>query len=167
MVRIPMSKSLPLALACAALLLAGCGPSTPSATTAAVGTAAAPRMIELTANDTMKYDVTSIKAKPGEYLTIVLTNIGSMPAAAMSHDWVLLKQGADAEAFDTAAAAAKDNDYIPASLENEIIAKIGLLGPRKSGQVTFQVPTTPGDYTYLCTFPAHFQAGMKGTLTVE
>jgi uncharacterized cupredoxin-like copper-binding protein len=31
---------------------------------------------------------------------------------------------------------------------------------------TFQTPG-PGTYTFLCTFPGHFQAGMKGELTVQ
>ncbi len=162
-----MNKSLPFLVACAALLAAGCGPSTQTPSPAAAGTAATPRLVEITGNDTMKFSVTSIAAKPGEYLTVVLTNTGSMPVTAMAHDWVLLKQGVDAAAFDTAGITDKDTDYIAPALENEIIAKIGLLGPRKSGQVTFQVPTAPGDYTFLCTFPAHFQAGMHGTLTVQ
>ena len=56
---------------------------------------------------------------------------------------------------------------IPAALSDQIIAKIDLLGPRKSGEVEFKAPTVPGDYVFLCTFPAHFQAGMKGVLTVK
>ena len=55
----------------------------------------------------------------------------------------------------------------PGSLNDEVVAKIDLLGPRKSGEVEFKAPTTPGDYPYLCTFPAHYQAGMKGVLTVK
>ena len=57
--------------------------------------------------------------------------------------------------------------YIPAALSDEIIAHIDLLGPRKSGEVDFKAPMTPGEYPFLCTFPAHYQTGMKGFLTVK
>ena len=154
-------------LAASAALLAGCGPSSSTPAPAAVGTAAAPREIDISANDTMKYDVTSIQAQPGEYLTVVLTNTGTLPVTAMAHDWVLLKQGTDVAAFDAAAAVAKDTNYIPPTMTDDIIARIDMLGPRKSGQVTFQAPTAPGDYNYICTFPAHYQAGMHGVLTVK
>lgn len=115
----------------------------------------------------MKYDVTAMQARPGEYLTVVLTNAGNVPKEVMAHNWILLKQGTDPNAFTQAAATAKDTDYIPASKQDEILAKISLLGPHQSGQVTFQAPTVPGDYTFLCSFPAHFLAGMHGVLTVK
>ena len=162
-----MKTSLSLLLACAALFTAGCGPSSSAPAPAAVGTASAPREVDITAGDTMKYSVTSIDAKPGETLTVVLTNVGSTPVEAMAHNWVLLQAGSDVAAFDAAALTAKDTGYIPASLQGEIVAHIDLLGPRKSGQATFQAPSTPGDYPFLCTFPAHFQNGMHGVLSVK
>jgi uncharacterized cupredoxin-like copper-binding protein len=70
-------------------------------------------------------------------------------------------------AFDSAASTAKATDYLPPGREGDILAHIELLGPRKSGEVSFTAPTTPGDYTFLCTFPAHYQAGMHGILTVK
>lgn len=115
----------------------------------------------------MKFSVTSIEAKPGEELKVVLTNVGTAPIEAMGHNWTLLKAGTDVAAFDAAAAQAKDNGYIPPSLENEIIVHTKLLGPRKSDEVTFKAPDQPGEYPFLCTFPAHYQVGMKGTLTVK
>ena len=70
-------------------------------------------------------------------------------------------------AFDAAALNSKDTGYIPAALADQMITHIDLLGPRKSGEADFNAPTTPGDYPFLCTFPAHYQAGMRGTLTVK
>ncbi|MCC5023285.1 MAG: hypothetical protein J6386_11065 [Candidatus Synoicihabitans palmerolidicus] len=32
--------------------------------------------------------------------------------------------------------------------------------------MTFTVPSEPGDYVFLCSFPAHFMAGMKGVIVV-
>ena len=126
-----------------------------------------PRVIEITAGDTMKYDVTAIEAKPGEDLQVILTNNGTQPKEVMGHNWVLLKAGTDVAAFDAAALNAKDTGYIPAALSDEILAHIDLLGPRKSGEADFKAPMTPGQYPYLCTFPAHYQTGMKGFLTVK
>ena len=114
----------------------------------------------------MKYDVTAMDAKPGEDLKVVLTNAGSNPITVMGHNWVLLKAGSDPAAFAMAAVTA-GAPYIPANLKDEIVAKVDLLGPHKSGEVDFKAPTTPGDYPYLCTFPAHFQSGMHGILTVK
>jgi azurin len=85
----------------------------------------------------------------------------------MGHNWVLLKAGTDVDAFVAAAMAAKDSGYIPSSLADEVVAHIDILGPRKSGEADFKAPTTPGDYPFLCTFPAHYQSGMKGVLTVK
>lgn len=176
-----MKIQLPLASFLVVLLFSGCGQKdSASAGASASGGAptpsAGPRVIELTANDAMKYMMgdkessatagLQIEAKAGEQLKIVLTNNGTQPKEVMGHNWVLLKAGADATAFDTAAASAKDTDYIPAALKDQIIASIGLLGPRKSGEVTFTVPAA-GEYPFICSFPAHFQVGMKGTLVVK
>jgi azurin len=149
-----------------ALVVSGCGQKDTS-TTAASAAPAGPREIDITAGDTMKYSVTSIEAKPGEDLKVVLTNEGTQPIAVMGHNWILLQAGSDVAAFDSAALTAKDTGYIPDALKNEIVAHIDLLGPRKSGEADFKAPTTPGEYPFLCTFPAHYQTGMKGTLTVK
>ncbi len=179
-----MKIRIPFATVLITLLLSGCGQKeAASAGTTAAGTPAAatapvagPRVIELTANDTMKYmmgDKTSgpttplvIEAKAGEQLKIVLTNTGTQPKEVMGHNLVLLKAGSDAMAFSTAATTAKDTNYIPAALKDQVIASIDLLGPRKSGEFTITVPAA-GEYPFLCSFPAHFAVGMKGTLVVK
>jgi azurin len=155
----------------AAFAAVGCGKkeeSSPAASApAATAEQAGPRTIEITANDQMKFSISHIDAKPGEELKVVLTNTGSQPKEVMGHNWTLLKKGVDVAAFDAAAVAAKDTEYFPENLANEVIAHTKLLGPRKSDEVTFKAPTEPGDYPFLCTFPAHYQVGMKGTLTVK
>ena len=109
----------------------------------------------------------SIKAAPGETLHIKLTTVTKLPGAAMSHNWVLLKQGSDPAAFASAAISAKANDYIPTDLADQVIAHTGLAAGGETVEVTFTVPDKTGSYDYLCTFPAHFMAGMKGKLIVE
>jgi|CZKI01.1.fsa_nt_gi azurin len=161
-----MKTRLLFVTAMAALVTSGCGQKDTS-TSVAAASPAGPREIEITASDTMKYSITAIEAKPGEDIKVVLTNIGTQPREVMGHNWVLLRAGSDVAAFDAAALSSKDTGYIPAALSGEIIAHIDLLGPRKSGEVEFKAPMEPGDYPFLCTFPAHYQAGMRGVLTVK
>jgi azurin len=151
-----------------AFATSGCGPNSSSPATEPTAPAG-PRIIEISAGqgDKMQYNVASIEAKAGEDIKVVLTNEGTQPREVMGHNWVLLKLGADASAFAAAGIGAAATGYIPANLQDQILAKIDLLGPRKSGEVEFKAPTTPGEYTFLCTFPAHFQSGMKGVLVVK
>lgn len=167
---------LPLISVFAALFLAACGKqetasttaSTPAAATpaAAPAPAAGPRVIEITANDAMKFSVTSIDAKVGEEIKIVFTNAGTLPKEAMGHNIVVLKAGTDAAAFATTAMTARDTDYIPAALKDQVLAHTAVLGPRKSEEITFKV-TAAGEYPFICSFPAHYGAGMHGKITVK
>jgi azurin len=161
-----MKTSLIFASALVVMAASGCGQKDTS-TSSASAAPAGPREIEITAGDQMKYSLAEIDAKPGEDIKVILTNDGNQPVEVMGHDWVLLKAGSDVAAFASAASNAKATGYIPDALKDEVLAKIDLLGPRKSGEVEFNAPTTPGDYPFLCTFPAHYVSGMKGVLTVK
>jgi azurin len=123
--------------------------------------------IELTGNDSMKFNVTSFTVKPGEVVDVWLSNIGTLPKSVMGHNWILLKAGKDGAAYSSAAANAKDEDYQPKALAGDVIASIGLLGARQNGEVKFTAPTVSGNYVYLCSFPGHFQVGMHGVMTVK
>lgn len=129
--------------------------------------AAAARTIPIKADDTMKYSVAEIVAKPGEQLRIRLTSAGTIPKEVMAHNFVLLKLGSDVNKFIMAAAMARDTGYIPAALKTEILASTALAGPGETVEVTFAAPKAPGKYQYTCTFAGHFQAGMTGWLIVK
>jgi azurin len=172
-----MKFRLPLVSVLLPLLLAGCGKKeatataaaaapTPAAAAPAAAVPASPRVIEITANDTMKFSVTAVEAKVGEQLKFVLTNSGTMAKEVMGHNLVLLKAGSDSAAFSAAATVAKATDYIPDALKDQVLGHTELLGPRKSGEFTVTV-TAAGEYPFLCSFPAHFAIGMKGVLTVK
>ncbi len=182
------SKWLSLALSAGVIFASGCGKqdtggrdapaSQPAAnnlesppsggTTSAEGpTAASGRAIEVTGNDAMKFSVTEMKAAPGESLTVTLVNIGTMPKFSMGHNWVLLKKGADVDAFVNDSAQAPTTDYIPQARRGDILAFTKLLGPKERDSVTFQAPKEPGEYVFLCSFPGHYQVGMRGVLIVE
>ncbi len=129
-------------------------------------TAAVEGAVVVEANDSMAFSVTRIEATAGESLTLVLRNVGKMPKEAMGHNLVVLNKTADATRFANAAVAAAATDYIPAARSAEVVAHTALLGPGESDTITFTVPSEAGEYVYLCSFPAHFAAGMRGILVV-
>ncbi len=160
-----MNKYLLLPVLTGSLILAGCGKKDEAAAPAASASAVA--SFEFTANDSMKYNVTHIEVKAGQDVTVSLTNMGSMPKAAMAHNWILLKKGTDPKAFVDAAVTAAATDYVPAALADQIIAHTKLLGPKQTDEITFKAPTEPGEYQFLCSFPAHFLSGMTGVMVVK
>ena len=144
------------ALAAAALL-----------STASPAAAAAPREIKITGTDAMKYSVTRIEARPGESLKVVLTAVGKMPKSEMAHNFNLLEKGVDPSSFVMAGAMARGTDYFPERKKDQVIAHTGLAGAGETVEVTFDAPKEKGEYTYVCTFPGHYAAGMKGVLVVK
>lgn len=52
-------------------------------------------------------------------------------------------------------------------MKDKVLAFVALLGPNETGEVTFTAPTKPGEYPFLCSFPAHCLIGMKGVLVVK
>jgi azurin len=121
----------------------------------------------VTGNDTMKFNLTRLEVKAGQDVKITLTNVGNMPKAAMGHNLVVLKKGADPKAYVDAAVTAMATEYIPAALADQVIVHTKLLGPKQSDTITFKAPTEPGEYPFVCTFPAHYLSGMKGVLVVN
>lgn len=106
-----------------------------------------------------------IKAEPGEQLRIRLMTLSQLEARTMSHNWVLLDKRADPRAF--VSAANRENGYIPPDKEEEIISNTGMAGDGETVEVTFTAPVESGRYPFICSFMAHFSAGMQGTLIVE
>lgn len=129
--------------------------------------AAPPRVVKLKADDKMQYDVKLIEAKPGEQLKVQLSVTSNMPKAEMSHNFVVLAKGTNPDNFVMMAAMARDTNYIPKGQEKSILAQTALAGGGETVEVTFTAPKEPGEYQYLCTFPGHYIAGMKGKLVVK
>jgi azurin len=125
------------------------------------------RTIDIIGTDDMKYSLTSITAEPGEEIRIRLTSKGVIPKVAMAHNVVVVALDTDIDAMLKEGAPFRENDFIPPSMMAKVLAKTAFAGPGERVQVTFKVPSTPGDYPFLCTFAGHYQAGMKGTLSVK
>ncbi len=139
-------------------------PQPSSAATAAAPAAGQEVVVE--ANDQMKFSVTRIEAKAGSTLSITLKNVGKLPKTAMGHNLVVLTKAANAMQFANAAMTAAKTEYVPPAMESQVVAHTKLLGPGESDTISFTVPSEPGEYVFLCSFPAHFMAGMKGLLVV-
>ena len=139
----------------------------PPAAKAPAAAAKGVRTVELTGGDDMKYNLTNIDAKPGETLHIVLKSTGTIPKIAMAHNFVLLALTADVAEFIKSSMNARDTDYVPADKKAQVIASTKLAGPGETVETTIKVPAKAGSYPYMCTFPGHYAAGMKGTLVVK
>ena len=85
----------------------------------------------------------------------------------MSHNFILLKSTADIPTFIMMASIAREEDYLPSSLKGDVIAATSLVGAGESTSVTFTAPIRPGEYPYVCSFPGHYNAGMRGTMVVR
>lgn len=125
------------------------------------------RTIAIRSGDDLKYTVTRIDAVRGERLRIVLTVTGKIPKTVMAHNVVVLKKGSDAAAFANASALARDFGYVAPAFARQIIAATPLAGPGETVEVAFVAPKLPGKYEYVCSFPGHFIAGMRGVLVVR
>ena len=125
------------------------------------------RTIEITGGDDMKFSVTEITAKPGETIRIQFKNTGTLPKMAMAHNVIVLKPTTKVVEFNTAAASARETDFIPAAMKSEVLASTGLAGPGETVEATLKVPAAAGTYPFMCSFPGHFTAGMKGNLVVK
>ena len=124
-------------------------------------------VVKMTGNDRMKFSLESFSVPAGSPVKVVFNNVGKMPKAAMGHNVVFLAAEANTNAFAAAAASARETDYIPEQLQDQILIATKLLGPGETDTIEFTAPKTPGEYAFLCSFPAHAYAGMVGVMVVE
>jgi len=105
----------------------------------------------LTVKDALKYDQTSIDAKPGQAVEISFVNVDLMP-----HNVVVAQPGSADELCTAAVAMAGAGfakNFIPES--TKILAHSKLLDHGQREVLKFTLPNTPGDYPFFCTFPGH------------
>jgi len=139
------------------LALAACGGSTDGA-----ASGSATKLNVSTAGEALQFAPAALNATAGQQVQVTFKN-GS---TAQKHNWVLVK-GGDAEAQkvdDAGATAGEAAGYIPT--DPNVISSVKLLEGAASGTASFAAPAA-GNYTFLCTFPGHYAAGMKGVLTVK
>ena len=101
-----------------------------------------PTIVSISGDDALKFTPAQVAAKPGDVVTFKVTNIGVLPHAFMV---------GPKEAVDANSAAGT------AVIEN--------IAAGETKEVSFTFGTT-GAYTFACHIPGHFEAGMKGVITL-
>jgi azurin len=119
--------------------------------------------LEITGNDLMQYDKKEMTAaKDCTSIEVTLKHIGKLPAAAMGHNWTLVKSADLNAVANDGLSAGLANDYIKPG-DTRVIAHTKVVGGGQSASVTFPASKLEAgqSYMYLCTFPGH-SALMKG-----
>lgn len=111
----------------------------------------ASRTVEIGAHDTMRFNHAHFTVKRGETVRIVLHNLGQLP-----HELVL---GEEKSLREHAELMRKFPDMEHAD-PNAVSA-----APGKKGELVWQF-TKPGTVHFACLHPGHYEAGMKGSITV-
>ena len=113
--------------------------------------------------DIMQFDKKLISLKAGQKVTLIFEN-----PDGMLHNLLIIKPGS----LQKVGAAADELLRNPKAAEMQYIPKIPevlystkLLASGESDVIEFTVPTTTGDYPFVCTFPGHWR-GMNGIIRV-
>ena len=116
-----------------------------------------------TVYERMNYDKETIAVQAGKPVLFVLQNADVMP-----HNFVVAKPGSMqalgeiAEKLSQEASFAK-RAFVPESAD--VLVASTLLQPQASQKLTFNAPTEPGVYPYVCTYPGHWRR-MYGAMYV-
>lgn len=131
------------------------------------------KVVTISGNDTMQFDVKAFEVKAGQKVKLIFKNVGMVPKVAMGHNLIVLNQGIASLAFgpkvlDPSSGASLATDWIPTNkdLVAQMLKYTKLLGPGEEDTIEFTAPDKPGTNEYLCSFPGHF-ALMRGVMTVK
>ena len=109
----------------------------------------------------LKYDVELIEVKAGSKVKVTFNNNDDM-----LHNLVFALPGTAIEVGEAAlemGLEGSQKNYIPDS--DKVLFHTNILSPETSETIYFEVPTEPGDYDYVCTFPGHAYV-MQGVMRV-
>jgi azurin len=114
------------------------------------------------AENQLAFNPTELTAPADSQISLTFHNVSDF----FMHNWVLVNGGEAAvdQVIQEGVVAGPQQSYLPADMSN-IIAHTQLVNSGESATITFAAPPA-GEYTYLCTFPGHCLAGMRGTLTI-
>lgn len=118
-----------------------------------------------TVEERMIYDKETIAVQAGKPVEFRFSNTDNMP-----HNFAIVKMGAleeigqlsDSTAQD---ADAKDRQFVPKS--DKVLLASRLLSPGETQAISFDVPTEPGIYPYVCTYPGHWRRMFGALYVVE
>jgi azurin/glucose/arabinose dehydrogenase len=109
----------------------------------------------------LKFSLAAFDVKAGARVKLDFANVSDM-----LHNLVVVKPGTATKVGEQAMRMGLDGaklDYVPRT--DDVLFHTSVLEPEKSQTIYFVAPTTPGEYTYVCTFPGHYIV-MQGTMRV-
>jgi len=121
------------------------------------------REINVGAKANLKFDIEQLEAKAGEKVAIVFVN--NDPSGIM-HNLAVCTPGSREKvvaAALTIGPKAIEQNFVPEI--PEVLATTPQVAPGRKFTLYMTVPTEPGDYVYVCTYPGHGQL-MHGILKV-
>ncbi len=120
------------------------------------------RVVIQAAESRMRFDVTHFYVEAGRPVEIVFENPDEMP-----HNLLIVAPGAMEETgqlADTMGGGGFAKNFVPDS--KKVLHATKLVAPKGGMEkLRFPAPSEPGDYPYLCSFPAHWLT-MNGVMTV-
>lgn len=117
------------------------------------GASEAARTVEVTTLDSMAFQPASISVSVGETVTFVVTNIGQA-----AHEFTLGDAGMQQE-------HAQAMSHIPAGMAHDTPSSIAVQ-PGETKQLTWRFGDT-ATLEYACHVRGHYQAGMRGQITIN
>ena len=109
----------------------------------------------------LKFSVTRFDVKAGARVRLDFSN-----ASDMLHNLVIVRPGSAPRVGDASMKLGLDGtrlDFVP--LTNDVLYHTAIVAPQQAETIYFEAPATPGEYTYLCSFPGHAIL-MQGTMRV-
>lgn len=109
----------------------------------------------------LKYDVVKFQVKAGSKIRMIFSNNDDM-----LHNLVIVKPKTVDKVGEAAINMGLDGaekSYVPAL--DEVLFHTALLQPETQEIIYFVAPSTPGDYTFVCTYPGHYTL-MQGVIKV-
>ena len=109
----------------------------------------------------LKFSLPAFDVKAGARVKLDFANVSDM-----LHNLVVVKPGTAIKVGEDALKLGLEGaklHYVPRT--DDVLYHTALLEPQKSEVIYFVAPTTPGEYTYVCTFPGHYIT-MQGTMRV-
>jgi azurin len=123
--------------------------------------------VDIAGNDQMQFDKKEITvAADCTEVEVTLKHTGKLPAAAMGHNWVLVKTADLAGVASDGIGAGFANDHIKKG-DARVIAHTKIVGGGQSTSVKFPMSALKKgeNYSFVCTFPGH-SALMKGAFKI-
>lgn len=109
----------------------------------------------------LKFSLPAFDVKAGARVKLDFANTSDM-----LHNLVVVRPGTATKVGEQAMRLGLEGaklDYVPRT--DDVLYHTALLEPQKSESIYFVAPTTPGEYSYVCTFPGHYLT-MQGTMRV-